>query len=125
MLKQEGYKYCFDSSKCLECGGHCCRGESGYIWVDYATIATIADFLSLEVEEFAKIYLKKVGHRYSLIEKVLSEDDVACIFFDENLNRCKIYKVRPKQCRTFPFWEQFKNSEDEVKNECPGVVSCG
>ena len=119
---KEGYGYCFDPSKCASCGGHCCRGESGYIWVKYEEISRIATYLSLSVEDFATIYLKKVGHRYSLIEKELKEDDHACIFFDENKEQCSIYDARPLQCRTFPFWEQFKNNENEVRDECPGIV---
>ncbi|MDY0195647.1 MAG: YkgJ family cysteine cluster protein [Sulfurovaceae bacterium] len=119
---KEGYNYCFDPSKCDACGGRCCRGESGYIWVKPEEISNIATYLSLSVEDFATIYLKKVGHRYSLIEKQLNEDDYACIFFDEAKEQCSIYDTRPLQCRTFPFWEQFKNNEDEVRQECPGIV---
>jgi Fe-S-cluster containining protein len=35
---------------------------------------------------------------------------------------CKIYNSRPKQCRTFPFWEDFKNNTKELIKECPGVI---
>ncbi|MFB1032365.1 MAG: YkgJ family cysteine cluster protein, partial [Aliarcobacter cryaerophilus] len=28
---------------------------------------------------------------------------------------------RPTQCRTFPFWEYFKNNEKEVYKECPAI----
>ncbi len=119
---KEGYDYCFDPLQCASCGGHCCRGESGYIWVKPEEISRIATYLTLSVEDFATIYLKKVGHRYSLIEKLLSQNDHACIFFDETKEQCSIYDVRPLQCRTFPFWEQFKNNKNEVKLECPGIV---
>lgn len=119
---KDGYNYGFDSSACASCGGHCCRGESGYIWTKYDEIERLAVHIGLGLEDFAKMYLRKVGHRYSLIEKELAVDDVACIFFDENAKQCGVYEARPSQCRTFPFWEQFKNNEDEVKAECPGVV---
>ena len=122
IIKEDGYDYCFDPSKCATCGGHCCRGESGYIWVKYHEIEKIAEKLSLSLEDFAIIYLRKVGHRYSLIEKKLKENDHACIFFDETINRCKIYDVRPNQCRTFPFWQQFKSDKGEAKEQCPGVI---
>lgn len=122
LLSDTNYSFRFDPSACEECGGHCCRGESGYIWVKYAEMEQIAAYLELSVENFATMYLKKVKHRYSLIENELAADDFACIFFDETMKRCSIYPVRPSQCRTFPFWEQFKNSEDEVREECPGIV---
>lgn len=122
LLSEEGYAYKFTPSACEACGGHCCTGETGYIWTKYEEIDAIASFLQLSIEEFATRYLRKVKHRYSLIEKQLSSDNFACIFFDESKKRCSIYPVRPLQCRTFPFWEQFKNNEDEVRKECPGIV---
>jgi len=122
LTAQEGYSYQFDASACEACGGHCCTGESGYIWAKYNEILHMADFVNLSVEDFATMYLRKVKHRYSLIEKKLALDNYACIFFDETMRRCSIYPVRPSQCRTFPFWEQFKNNEDEVRKECPGIV---
>ena len=123
IYKQDNYPYHFDASACASCGGHCCTGESGYIWVKYQEIESIANFLELSIEDFATIYLKKIKHRYSLIEKKREvQDDHACIFFDDTKQSCSIYPVRPHQCRTFPFWEQFKYDIDAVKQECPGVI---
>ena len=122
LMTHEQYKFKFAPSACEACGGHCCTGESGYIWVKYAEIQNIATYVSLSVEEFATMYLRKVKHRYSLIEKQLEPNNFACIFFNETQKRCSIYPVRPLQCRTFPFWEQFKNDEEEVRKECPGIV---
>jgi Fe-S-cluster containining protein len=122
LLRQEGYDYKFTPSACEACGGGCCTGESGYIWAKYSEIEEMAHFLELNVEEFATMYLKKVKHRYSLVEKKIDDGNYACIFFDNNKKQCTIYSVRPRQCRTFPFWETFKNDKEEVKKECPGVI---
>jgi len=122
IIRNEHYAYAFDPKACESCGGACCTGASGYIWARYGEIEQIADFLDLRVEDFAKMYLRKVGHRYSLTERQVGEDDYACVFFDTEKKRCTIYPVRPRQCRTFPFWEQFKNNEDEVRDECPGII---
>jgi Fe-S-cluster containining protein len=121
-ITKEGYDYKFLPSACASCGGACCTGESGYIWVKYREIAEIADFLELTIEEFATIYLRKVKHRYSIIEREIESGNYACIFFDNRLKRCRIYPVRPLQCRSFPFWEIFKKDKEEVKKECIGVV---
>ena len=121
-ISHESYSYVFNPLACEACGGHCCTGQSGYIWVKYTEVEKIADFVNLSREDFATMYLKKVKHRYSLIEKKLAPNNFACVFFDETMQRCSIYPVRPLQCRTFPFWEQFKNDEEEVKKECPGIV---
>jgi len=122
IIRNEQYAYAFDPKACESCGGACCTGASGYIWARYGEIEQMADFLDLRVEDFAKMYLRKVGHRYSLTERQVGEDDYACVFFDTEKKRCTIYPVRPRQCRTFPFWEQFKNNEDEVRDECPGII---
>ena len=122
MVTKDGYSYKFTPSACDSCGGACCVGESGYIWVKYTEIEKMADFLELTIEEFATMYLRKVKHRYSIIEKQLDIDNFACVFFNNNKKQCKIYSVRPLQCRTFPFWETFKNNVEEVKKECPGII---
>ena len=87
LIKEEGYDYKFTPSACEACGGHCCTGETGYIWAKYAEIEKMAEFVNLSVEDFATMYLKKVKHRYSLIEKQLAADNFACVFFDESLKR--------------------------------------
>lgn len=122
LFKNDGYGYCFDASKCASCGGKCCRGESGYIWIKPSDIEAISKFLGMAVEDFAIMYVIKVGHRYSLKEKKLGVDDYACVFFDKEKEQCSIYELRPIQCKTFPFWEQFKKNEKEVRDECPGIV---
>ncbi len=122
ILHQEGYTYGFDPSACAACGGACCTGESGYIWAKYEEIEQMAAFLELSVEDFGKMYLRKVRHRYSLTEKQIGEENYACVFFDTTQLRCTIYPVRPRQCRTFPFWESYKQNEDEVRDECPGII---
>lgn len=123
VIKKDGYKYGFDPKACSSCGGHCCTGESGYIWLKRREIEEISDFLDISVENFAIMYLKRVKHRYTLIEYRREEqNDFACIFFDDKIKGCSIYPVRPLQCRTFPFWDHFKNSREEVEKECPGIV---
>ncbi|HIP41007.1 MAG TPA: YkgJ family cysteine cluster protein [Campylobacterales bacterium] len=122
VLTQEGYTYKFTPLACSNCGGACCTGERGYIWAKYKEIEKMANFLELTLEEFATMYLRKVKHRYSLVETKLDVNNYACVFFDNTIKQCTIYPVRPLQCRTFPFWETFKNDIDEVKKECPGII---
>ncbi|SHO80646.1 FIG00469387: hypothetical protein [hydrothermal vent metagenome] len=121
IITQDGYEFGFDSNGCQNCNGFCCRGESGYIWINFNEIERLAKYLNISREELSIKYLKKVKHRYSLIEKKLGVNDYACIFFDEKLNRCGIYEARPNQCKTFPFWQQFKNDKEGVSKECPAI----
>lgn len=103
---------------CTQCG-KCCTGFEGYVWVNTAMIAEIASFLRISEEEMARRYVRRVGRRFSLIEKPNND----CIFWEHGRG-CTIYSVRPEQCRTFPFWpENLESPEswDEVAEECPGV----
>lgn len=121
VMTQEGYNFSFNPKACEECGGRCCIGESGYIWVTPEEITKISEKLSLERDAFINKYLLKVGYRYS-IKEVIHNDGFKCEFFDLKEKKCSIYEVRPNQCRTFPFWEHFKNNISEVKKECPGIL---
>lgn len=121
LLEDKEYSYKFDADVCSECDGNCCIGESGYIWIDKDEINDLANYFSLSLDELRSKYLKKVGYKYSIIEKKLSEDNYACIFFDLEKKQCSIYEYRPKQCRTFPFWDYFKNRVNEVQKECPAI----
>lgn len=121
IVSQEGYPYRFDSRACETCKGRCCNGESGNIWVNRQEIETIAAGLSMETETFIRVYLKKVGYRFSIRELKI-RNNYACVFYDQEKNGCAIYGTRPEQCRTFPFWLYYKDKADEVAEECPGVI---
>ncbi len=121
LITQEGFPYAFESSACEACEGNCCIGESGYIWINKAEIVKLASLLNLTVEEVGLKYLMKVGYKYSIKERQLSADNYACVFFDLEKKQCSIYEARPSQCRTFPFWNYFKENINEVKEECPAI----
>jgi Fe-S-cluster containining protein len=121
LITQEGFLFAFAPEACQKCGGFCCCGESGYIFLTSQEMEGIAAFLGMELERFGALYLKKVGTRYSLIEKrEKGGKGYACIFFDEEAKECMIYEHRPKQCRDFPFWESNRGQNlDEVIQQCP------
>ena len=122
IIKKEGFNYGFDASACEACGGNCCIGESGYIWINKAEIEKLASILNLSVKEVAIQYLRKVGYKYSIQEKKITQNNYACAFFDLEKRCCSVYEARPIQCRTFPFWDYFKNNEQEVYHECPAIT---
>jgi uncharacterized protein len=84
---------------CAGCGD-CCTGAPGYVWVNKAEIEALAAVVRVSVEEFERRYVRKVGVRKSLLE--WSNGD--CIFFNSKVRSCEVYDVRPRQCRTWPFW---------------------
>lgn len=115
----EGFDYAFNPAKCAECGGKCCIGESGYVFLTKAEMARIADFLGTDFGAFTKRFVRQIGQQYSLIEKPHSSG-LACVFFDDE-KKCTIYPVRPSQCKKFPFWDIFKNNAQGAFRECEGV----
>jgi uncharacterized protein len=120
MMKKDGFSYAFDPGACAACGGRCCTGESGNIFVSRDEIASLAALLGMEEDAFRQAYLEKRGYKFSLKERIVgvSHD---CIFYDRAANGCSVYEARPVQCRTFPFWDYYKSRVGELKNECPGV----
>ncbi|MGB3751540.1 MAG: YkgJ family cysteine cluster protein [Arcobacteraceae bacterium] len=122
MLEKENYPYKFDETRCSTCDGNCCIGESGYIWITKEECIKLAALLKISVEELGEKYLFKAGYKYSIREKQISQNSYACVFFDLEKKQCGVYDARPSQCRTFPFWEYFKNNIQEVKEECPAIV---
>ena len=49
-------------------GGHCCRGGEGYVWVNEREIDAMAGHLGLDVLEFARKYVRRIGTAYRLRE---------------------------------------------------------
>ena len=121
LIKKEGFDFAFDTTGCDTCAGNCCIGESGYIWINAQEIKNLALHLNLSIDEVKFRYLNKIGYKYSIKEVELPNNSFACCFFDLEKRKCSIYDYRPTQCRTFPFWEYFKNNEKEVYKECPAI----
>jgi Fe-S-cluster containining protein len=91
---QDGLR--FDCTRC----GHCCTGAPGYVWVEDEEVAAIARQRGEAVEQVTGLYTRPVGGRRSLREKANGD----CIFYDRAAG-CTVYPARPRQCRTWPFWE--------------------
>lgn len=100
--------------KCSGCGD-CCTGAPGFVWVNAAEIKAIADLLEMEVEPFEKMYVRKIGIRKSLKELPKSYD---CVFLDSETRKCEVYSARPRQCKTWPFWDSNLASAEDWERTC-------
>ncbi len=121
MVTKEGFDFGFNPDECEHCGGRCCIGESGYIWITTAEIKRLSEHLDVSIPELHKNHLTKVRHKFSINEMPLGNDEYACIYFDTDKKQCSIYDVRPNQCRTFPFWNHYKIEKDEIFYDCPAI----
>jgi len=120
IITRAGFDFGFDPSACNECAGYCCCGESGNIWVRQQEIIEIAADLPINIIDCIQQYCNRVGNRL-VIKEQRFEHGLACVFFVGQTRRCAIYRVRPEQCRRFPFWEYFKNHREQLARECPGI----
>lgn len=118
---QDGLKF-----SCSQCGD-CCTGAPGYVWVTKAEIEALAsevagpdvEMTEELVEAFEKKYVRRVGIRRSLVEFPNGD----CVFFDNQTRKCQVYNARPRQCRTWPFWESNLRSAaawQATCEVCPG-----
>lgn len=79
----------------------------------------MAAHLKISKEEFMRRYTRSIFGRPSLIENRTTYD---CVFLKDS--KCQVYSVRPKQCRTFPWWkENLKTRADwkEAAKRCEGI----
>ena len=110
---QDGLRF-----ECSQCGD-CCTGAPGYVWVNADEIAKLAEMLGDDVATFEAKYVRKVGIRKSLVEF----ENGDCVFFDNQTRKCQVYEGRPRQCRTWPFWEsniETKEAWQRTCDVCPG-----
>ena len=105
---------------CREGCSACCRGEPGVVAVDERECSTIAARLKLGEDEFRRRFCRRNGpNAWSLTERLNGD----CVFITPE-DRCSIYAVRPRQCRTYPFWGNILTSRASWEREgrfCPGI----
>lgn len=107
--------------ECTGCGD-CCTGDPGYVWLNKAEIVSMAEELGLSEEEFCRRHVHEVGVRKSLNERANGD----CVLFDPKTRKCTVYSSRPRQCRTWPFWDSNLKSPKtwaETCAVCPGSGS--
>ena len=113
------HRYFFDDGlqfQCRQCG-RCCTGDPGLVRVTPGEIEAISKYLGLAQLFFIKQYLYLCREGFCINE----DEKGRCLFYQDG---CRIYTVRPLQCRTFPFWCDNLRSEKkwrQIAAECPGI----
>jgi Fe-S-cluster containining protein len=120
MTALSDYPFTFDQSACEKCRGACCRW-GGYVWVTEEDIQAMADLMNVDLEAFAEEYLRAAYGRLSLQER-LRDGEYQCALFDPFTGSCLVYQARPEQCRTFPYWEAYRENCQDLLGICPGVA---
>jgi hypothetical protein len=89
------------------------------VWVNKSEIEALAAKLGIGVGLFEEKYVRQVGMRKSLVEYPNGD----CVFFDGQRRTCTVYDARPRQCRTWPFWESNVRTPEawaQTCDVCPG-----
>ena len=106
---QDGLRF-----QCTACGD-CCTGAPGFVWVNKSEIEALAAAMGYaDVEEFERQFVRPIGIRRSLRER----SNFDCVLLDPETRRCRAYEVRPRQCRTWPFWDSTVESPEAWERTC-------
>lgn len=103
---------------CQGCG-NCCRGPGGYVWVSEEEAQAIARTLQRPFREFAAALLRSTSSGLALVDD--ARGDCPLLGGD---SRCLVYDARPRQCRTWPWWEENLASREcweAAARRCPGM----
>lgn len=119
--------------KCVHCG-NCCIDPKIIVNLSFSDVLRIKNGLNLNLDELLEIIgfyiladkLNKDTKRKMVIPPLKTERGLsymallkskngACIFYDFDKKRCKIYKLRPNFCRTFPFFFYYRYNENSQK----------
>ena len=104
--------------RCTRCG-NCCTGVPGFVWVNEEELTALAEFRGEPREQVEGLYTRMSFRGLTLREK--SNGD--CVFWDREQG-CTVYAVRPRQCRTWPFWESNLETPadwERTRETCPGA----
>lgn len=106
--------------ECTGCGACCTGGYDHYVEANARERAAIRDYLKLSARWFRRRYQTRVDDD---VVGIRLEPDGRCPFLGPD-NRCRIYPVRPRQCRTYPWWPELVEREAGWQQEarrCEGL----
>lgn len=112
--------------KCTMCG-NCCTGPPGWVSFTDEEAAAMAAELGVSLREFMREFTHTTRGRRSLREN-LTDHGYDCVFLDRESvpgkALCRVYRSRPEQCRTWPFWpENLRHPRqwEAAAQICPGI----
>ena len=118
--------------KCIRCG-NCCNDPNTIVNLSYSDLLRIKEGLDLDLNELLEIvgfyifneYLDENAKKRLVTPPIKTErgnsyigllkDKIGkCIFYDSINKKCKIYRLRPNFCQTFPFTFQSREKSKEL-----------
>lgn len=103
------------------CCGCCCMTRGDYhVFLNEQEAERIRSYLQLSRGWFRRRYLERLEDGELVAATGAGE---RCIFLDA-AGQCRVYAVRPLQCRTYPFWPEVAGSALAWRREarrCEGI----
>jgi Fe-S-cluster containining protein len=109
--------------ECQQCS-HCCCDEPGFVYLSWNDLERLLYLTNLSKDEFIEKYCRFVPFYDGSEVLCLKEKENYDCIFQQKPNGCLVYKARPVQCSTYPFWSFIiKNKEtwESEATECPGI----
>jgi hypothetical protein len=118
--------------ECARCG-QCCTGAPGNVWVSPDDVRALAAHLGLGETEFLARHTRS---RHRAGARLIEKPNQDCVFYecepDANGRACgtvfeagcRVYELRPRQCRSWPFWRRNLRSAAawaDAAEACPGM----
>jgi Fe-S-cluster containining protein len=103
---------------CMKCG-NCCRanGDYAFVYVTTEEVQRIMKHLDIPRKEFMRNHCSRLEGR-----TIIKFKDGHCSLVHNG--DCTVYRVRPVQCRAWPFWLENLDEwvwHEEIASICPGV----
>ncbi len=105
--------------ECTQCGD-CCTGAPGFVWITDEELEALAAFLGQPLDAVRDLHTRTARGRRTLREKANGD----CVFYDR-AKGCTVYRVRPAQCRTWPFWDSNVETPEDWKHTAEACPGCG
>lgn len=90
------------------------------MWISDEEIGALARRLELSDDDFRSRYTRRFGRGGVVLRQQRNQD---CVFWHE-ARGCTVYDLRPRQCRSYPFWQANLFSPESWEAEaacCPGI----
>lgn len=113
------------------CPGKCCKvpkGKNLFVFLTLRDRMMLSWFLKKPVNKFASQGLftsTRFTNKPSRQWFLNFGKNQACPFLKSG--KCSVYKARPTQCRTWPYWSELVNEKtwELLKEDCPGIGKDG
>jgi Fe-S-cluster containining protein len=99
------------------------------VWFTRSEGEAMATALGMDLPTFLQAHARTIHGRWSLLERP-GPRGMDCILLDRETQSgkalCRVYRDRPSQCRTWPFWQRNLVSRDawakaRESAPCPGM----